>query len=74
MARIKTGYHAVLTDFFFIFKWNSELLGASTLKSSKETGCSQISIWSLTAVGFFYLDGLFVKGETPECSPTLTLK
>ena len=53
---------------------NSELLEASTLKSSKETGWSQINIWSLTAVGFFYLDRLFVKGEITECSPTLTLK
>ena len=57
-----------------IFKWNSELLEASTLKSSKETGWSHISIWSLTAVDLFDLDRLFVKGEIPECSPTLTLK
>ena len=56
-----------------IFKWNSELLEASTLKSSKETGWSQINILSLTAVDFFDLDRLFVKGEIPECSPTLTL-
>ena len=31
-------------------------------------------LWSLTAVDFFDLDRLFVKGEIPECSPTLTLK
>ena len=54
--------------------WNSELLEASTLKSSKETGWSQINIWSLTAVDFLDLDRLFVKGEILECSPTLTLK
>ena len=53
---------------------NSDLLEASTLKSSKEAGWSQINIWSLTAVEFFDLDRLFVKGEIPECSPTLTLK
>ena len=50
------------------------LLEASTLKSSKETGSSPINIWSLTAVYFFDLDRLFVKGEIPEFSPTLTLK
>ena len=54
--------------------WNSELLESSTLKSSKETGWSQINIWSLMAVDFLDLDRLFVKGEIPECSPTLTLK
>ena len=32
---------------------NSELLEASTLKSSKETGWSEINIWSLAAVAFF---------------------
>ena len=53
---------------------NSDLLEPSTLKSSKEAGWSQINIWSLTAVEFFDLDRLFVKGEIPECSPTLTLK
>ena len=53
---------------------NSDLLEASTLKASKEAGWSQINIWSLTAVEFFDLDRLFVKGEIPECSPTLTLK
>ena len=64
-----------LTDFdSLIFKWNSELLAASTLKSSKETGWLQISIWLLTAVDFFDLDRLLVKGQIPECSPTLTLK
>ena len=50
-----------------------ELLEASTLKSSKETGWSQwsqISIWSLTTIDFFDLDRLFVKGKIPECSPT----
>ena len=57
-----------------IFKWNSELLEARTLKSSKETGWSQISIWSLTTVDFFDLDRFFVKDEISECSPTLTLK
>ena len=56
-----------------IFKWNSELLEASSLKLSKETGWSQINIWSLTAVDFLDLNRLFVKGEIPECSPTLTL-
>ena len=64
-----------LTDFdSLIFKWNSELLAASTLKSSKETDWLQISIWSLTDVYFFDLDRLFVKGKIPECSPNLTLK
>ena len=57
-----------------IFKWDSELIEASTLKSSKETGWLQINRWSLTTVDFFDLDHLFVKGEIPECSPTLTLK
>ena len=57
-----------------IVKWNSELIKASTLKSSKETNWSQINIWSLTAVDLFDLDRLFIKGEIPECSPTLTLK
>ena len=46
----------------------------STLKSSKETVWSQINIWSLTAVDFFDLDCLIIKGEIPERSPTLTLK
>ena len=53
---------------------NSELLEVSTLKLSKETGWPQINIWSLTAVNFFDLDRLFVKGEIPEYSSTLTLK
>ena len=57
----------------FIFKDNSELLELSTLKSSKETGWLHISIWSLAAVDFFYLDRFFVKADIPECSPTLTL-
>ena len=43
------------------FKWDSELLEASTLKSPKETGWSQIRIWSLMAAYFFYLDCLFDK-------------
>ena len=50
------------------------LLEASALKSSKEAGWSQISIWLLAAVDFFDLDRLFVKGEISECSLTLTLK
>ena len=50
-----------------MFKWNSELLEANTLKLSKKTGWSQINIWSLTAVDFLDLDCLFVKGEIPEC-------
>ena len=33
-----------------IFKWKSELLEVSTLKSLKETGSSRISIWFLKAV------------------------
>ena len=48
-----------------------KLLEASFFKLSKETGWSQISIWSLAAVHFliffFDLDCLFVKGEIPEC-------
>ena len=59
---------------FLFFKWNSEFLEASTLKLSKETGWFHISMWTLTAVDFFYLDRLFVKVEIPERSPTLTLK
>ena len=50
-----------------IFKWNSELVEASTLKQRKETGWSQVNIWSLTAVDFFDLGRLFVKGEITEC-------
>ena len=57
-----------------IFKWNSELLEASTLKSSKETSSSHISIWPLKALDFFYLDRLFVKGKMPEWGATQTLK
>ena len=49
-----------------LFKWNSELLKASTLKSSKETGWSHISILSWTDVDFFDLECLFVKGEIHE--------
>ena len=48
-----------------IFKWNSELREASTLKLSKETGWSQISIESLTAVDIFDFDRLMVIGEIP---------
>ena len=66
-----TFYTCDINRLSLICKWNSELLEASTLKSSKETGWSHISIWSTTDVDF--LD-LFVKGEIPECSPTLTLK
>ena len=65
--------HAILKDFDFQMELR-ELLGASSLKSSKKTGWLQISMWSVTAVDFFDLDRLFVKGEIPECSPTLTLK
>ena len=43
-------------------------------KVVKETGWSQINIWSLTAVDFLDLDRLFVKGEIPEYSPTLNFK
>ena len=50
------------------------ILEASNLKSSKEADWLHISMWSLTAVDFFDLDHLFVKGEIPEYSPTLTLK
>ena len=35
------------------FKWNSELLEVSTLKYLKQSSCSHISMWSLTAVEFF---------------------
>ena len=44
-----------------IFKWNSELLEASTLKPPKETGWSQVNIWSLTALDFFDLGRLKIK-------------
>ena len=47
---------------------------ARTLKLSKETTWSHISMWSLTAVDFFDLNGLFVKIETTECSLTLNSK
>ena len=70
----KIGWSRDIKRLYLIFKWNSELLEASILKSSKETGWSHISIWSLTNADFFELNRLFVKGETPECSLTLTLK
>ena len=31
-------------------------------------------MWLLTAVDFFDSDRLFLKGEMPECSATLTFK
>ena len=55
-----------------IFKWNPEILEASTLKSSKEIQ-HMVSIWSFTAVDFFDSNRLFVKSKIPELSPTLTL-
>ena len=58
----KIGWSRNINRLSLIFKWNSELLEASTLKSSKETGWSHISIWFLTAVLIFDLDHLFVKG------------
>ena len=42
-----------------IFKWNSELLEGSTLKSSKKPGWSHISICSLTVVE---------KAKTKDCT------
>ena len=54
----------------------SESLVAKILKSSMDTIWSQKSIWSFTAVDVDFLDFDFfpVKGETPKCLPTLTLK
>ena len=70
----KIGWSCDIKRLSLIFEWNSELLEASTFKSPKETGWLHISMWSLMAVHFFDLHRLFVKGEIPECSPTLTLK
>ena len=50
----------------------SESLFAKILKSPIDTIQSQKSIWSFTAVDF--LDFFPVEGETPECSPFLTIK
>ena len=60
--------------FFFYPRWNSELLLAKILKSSRETVWSQKSIWSLIAVVVLAFDFFPVKGETPECSPTVMFK
>ena len=70
----KIGWSHYIKRLSLVFKWDSELLEASTLKLPKEAGWSHISIWSLTPIDFLDLDRLFTKGEIPECSPTLTLK
>ena len=63
-----------------IFKWNSELLEARTLKLWSHyvmvtTWLHMVHCtWSLTAVDFINLDCVLVKGELPECSPTLNLE
>ena len=54
--------------------WKSQSLVAKTLQSSMDTIRSQKGIWSFTAVDFLDFDFFPVKGETLECSPTLTLK
>ena len=43
---LKTGWSCDINRLSLIFKWSSELLETSTWKSSKETGCLQISVWS----------------------------
>ena len=54
--------------------WKSESLVAKILKLSIDTKGSKENIWSFTAVDFLVFDFFPVKSETPECSPTLTLK
>ena len=50
----KTSWLHDINRLSMIFKWNSELLEARTLKSSKETGWSQISIFSFNGCWFFF--------------------
>ena len=59
----KIGWSHNVKRLSLTFKWNSELLEASTVKLPKESSWLYIRIWSLTAVDFFDLDGLFVKAE-----------
>ena len=64
-------YHVILKRISLILRWNSELLLAKILKSSRKTTWLQKSIWSLTAVVLAF-NFFPVNGEMPECSPTLS--
>ena len=69
-----SGFSRDIKRLSLIFTWNSELLLAKILKSSRETTWSQRSTWSLITVVVLTFDFFPVKGEAPECSPTLMLK
>ena len=58
----------------FHFQMELRVTRSKHFKVVKRNWLVTNQLWSLTAVDFFDLDRLFVKGEIPECSPTLTLK
>ena len=59
---------------YLTLKWQGESLVAKILKSSMDTIGSKKDIWSFNVVKFSNFDFLPVKGETSECSTTLTLE
>ena len=67
-------FHSYLNHGFVTFFGLSKLLIAKILRSLRETTWSQKSKWSLAAVIVLNFDFFLIKGETPECSPTLTFK
>ena len=62
--------HAILRDFLLDFQMEFRVTRSKHFKVVKRNWLVTNQLWFLTAVDFFDLDRLFVKGEIP----TLTLK
>ena len=71
---VKMGSSPDIRILFLTLTWKSKSLVAKILKSLIDTMWSQKSIWSFTSADFLGFDLFPVKGETPECLPTLMLK